>query len=492
MVNIQKIVMPLKQFTTDFRELGKEKSFRYDVDFVNFQNGFLVEQYYSFNNIFTFASQNKVDIEKLDEDFLYAEIGNVSKDGDVDPVKLNFNERKEEEENYYKKIKKGDIIQVKENDILLSKVRPNLRKYVFINRDNQNYFYTSAFIHLQPKKLNKILYYAFRTIFYKNLIAISRQGKGYPTLKEDDFYYLKFDKKIIDKLTENQDQIVAQIEPIEKKIKELKNQITPPQEVINKVFAREFSFDANLYNEFGKGMTAGTQIAKDRALRIFETDFKELARSNILRFSTRYHNPPTRNLMNFLDTTETLKVEDIVVSFEKGIQPKYNTDGEIPVVKIANLKNGFIDFSESEKISQNDFNKLDDRKKLKFNDIIICATGKVSLGKIDFYDYDYKAITSVDNYILRLNEKYNPLFLTYFFRSILGYFQIERDFTGATNQIHLYWEQISNFQIPDISPKAQQKIVDEIKAELDAQETMNRKIESERNKIDEIIENVIK
>jgi len=74
----------------------------------------------------------------------------------------------------------------------------------------------------------------------------------------------------------------------------------------------------------------------------------------------------------------------------------------------------------------------------------------------------------------------------------LGYFQIERDFTGATNQIELYANEISNFQIPDISLKSQQKIVDEIKTELDKQEEMKKKIETQRNKIDEIIENAIK
>ena len=239
-------------------------------------------------------------------------------------------------------------------------------------------------------------------------------------------------------------------------------------------------------------MTAGTQAAQNRTLRTFETDFSELSRSGILRFSTRYHNIPTKKLMDFLDDIKTLPVNDIVESYEKGIQPKYNPDGEIPVVKIANLKNGYIDFSETENITQEDFNKLDDKKKLNEKDIIICATGKISLGKIDFYDYENKAITTVDNYILRLNEKYNPLFFAYFFRSILGYFQIERDFTGATNQIHLYWEQISNFQIPDISLKDQQKIVDEIKAELDRQKEMKQKIDVERAKIDEIIEKAIR
>ena len=485
--------MPLKQFTTDFRELGKEKSFRYDVDFLNFQNEFLAERFYSFNDLFSFASGNKVDVEKLDDDFFYSEIGNVSKEGDVEPVKLNFNERKEEKQNYYKKIEKGDIIKAKENEILFSKVRPNLKKYVFIDQDNKDYFYTSAFVHLAPKKLNKILYYSFRTIFYENLIAISRQGKGYPTLKEDDFLYLKFDKKVIDKLSAKQDQIVAQIEPIEKKIKELKSQITPAQEIINKVFAREFRFDENLYNEFGKGMTAGTQAAQNRTLRAFETDFSEFPRSGILRFSTRFHNAPTKKLMNFLDSIKTTRVKNVIANpIHRGASPKYNPDGEIPVVKTGHLKNGYIEISQEEFINQ-DFYNLSTRSQIKEGDILIASTGKVSLGKVDLVETDQDLVADGHISIIRVNEKkYNRLFFTYFFRSILGYFQIERDFTGATNQIELYADEILNFQIPDISLKSQQKIVDEIKTELDKQEEMKQKIGVERNKIDEIIEKAIR
>jgi len=485
--------MLLKQFTIDFRELGKEKSLRYDVDFVNFQNDFLAERFYSFNDLFTFVSENKVDIEKLDDDFFYSEIGNVSKEGDVEPVKLNFNERKEEEENYYKKIEKGDIIKAKENEILLSRVRPNLKKYVLVDQCNKDYFYTSAFVHLVPKKLNKILYYSFRTIFYENLIAISRQGKGYPTLKEGDFLYLKFDKKVIDKLSAKQDQIVAQIEPIEERIKELKGQITPAQEIINKVFAREFRFDENLYNEFGKGMTAGTQAAQNRTLRTFETDFSELSRSNILRFSTRFHNTPTRKLMDFFDVIKTLHIKDIITeSIHRGASPEYNPDGEISVVKTGHLKNGHIEISQEEFVEQTFYNSFI-RSQIKEGDILIASTGKVSLGKVGLVETDKDLVADGHIAILRINEKkYNRRFFTYFFRSILGYFQIERDFTGATNQIELYSDEISNFQIPDISLKEQQIIVDEIKAKLDKQEEMKQKIESERAKIGEIIEKTIK
>ncbi len=61
-----------------------------------------------------------------------------------------------------------------------------------------------------------------------------------------------------------------------------------------------------------------------------------------------------------------------------------------------------------------------------------------------------------------------------------------------TNQIHLYWEQISNFDVPNLLLFQQQKIVDEIKEELDKQEEMRKKIEEERMKINEIIEKTIK
>ena len=475
----------------ELAELAKEKTFRNDVDFSNFQNDFNASSYFSFNDLFLIKENNCVDISNFEDDFYYSEIGNVSKDGEVEPVKLNFNERTIEDEDYYKKIEKGDIIKVEENDILISKVRPNLKKYVLIDQSNKDYFYTSAFIHLQPKKLNKILYYALRTIFYNNLIAISRQGKGYPTLKKDDFQYLKFDKSLVNKLSQNP-QITKQIEQIEQKIKELKSQTQPAQTIINKIFARKFGFDENLYNELGKGMTAGTQMAEDRKLRVFETDFSELSNSRIVRFSCRFHNPPTKKLMNLLNSIDTLTIKDVVDSYEKGVQPKYNLDGEIPVVKIANLKNGFIDFSETEFITQEDFDKFDNNKKLKINDIIICGTGKISLGKIDFLEEEKDTITTVDNIILRLKNNYNSLFFIYFFRCILGYFQIERDYTGATNQIHLYWEQIQNFQIPDIPLDRQQQIVSEIKAELDEQEKVKKTIAEERNKIDEIIENSIR
>jgi type I restriction enzyme S subunit len=197
-------------------------------------------------------------------------------------------------------------------------------------------------------------------------------------------------------------------------------------------------------------------------------------------------------LMKILDNLKTIEVNKVVESYEKWLQPKYDADWIIDVIKITNLKNQYINFLETEKVSQEYYNSLSEEKKLKENDIIICATWKGSLWKIDLFESENEAITSVDNYIIRLKQNINFLFFVYFFRSILWYFQIERDYTWTTNQIHLYWEQIWDFKIPNISFKEQQRIVNEIKFELDKQEQIRKDIEKERSKIDELIEESIR
>lgn len=478
--------MPLKQFTTDFREFSQENLVRsnYKTSILGIEIKNYIKQsdkqfvrLKDFFDVISGFAFKSADYQQ--EGVPLIRIGDVGNDFD----ESNMVFCPEDYKNDYSKF------LLRKNDIIVSLTGEGKLKTGLIQEDKK-YLLNQRVGSLRAKKDVNILFYFYLLNYFS---FIKKQfywwSNGKTQLNISPFDFLKIKIPLIPKST--QDQVVAQIEPIERKIKELKSQIAPAQEVINRVFAREFKFDENLYNEFGKGMTAGTQIAKNRILRAFEIDFNKLTRSNILRFSTRFYNTPTKKLMDFLDSIKTLQVKDVVESFEKGVQPIYNSDGEIPVVKIANLKNNYIDFSEPEFIAQEYYNTLNDKKKLKQDDIIICATGKVSLGKIDFYTYENESITTVDNYILRLNERYNLLFFTYFFRSILGYFQIERDFTGATNQIHLYWEQISNFKIPDIPLKDQQKIVDEIKAELDKQEEMKKKIETERTKIDEIIEKAI-
>ena len=477
--------MPLKQFTTDFQELTKHQYLRFDEKFwfttknlATYDYALLKDIFYLLNgNSYTeFYTEEKTDIP-------YVRIGDLSFKHNIDDKNLIYLDESCEI-NEDKKLRKDDLI--------LATIGATIGK-INLAREFEGGTFSNNTILLRLKDKEKHNPYFYEKLFQSNLLQKYIWGvvsqKAQPNLQSYDLKNVKI--PLVAKSI--QDQIVAQIEPIEKKIKELKSQITPPQEIINKVFAREFRFNENLYNEFGKGMTAGTQIAKDRTLRTFENDFSEVARSDILRFSTRFHNPPTKKLMDFLGSMNTIKIKDVLSEcIHRGVGPEYNPGGGIPVIKTGHLKNSYIEISQEEFVNQS-FYDSSERARVRKGDTLISSTGKVSLGKVDIVETDQELVVDGHISIVRIDtQKYNRLFFIYFFRSILGYFQIERDFTGATNQIELYANEISNFQIPDISLKSQQKIVDEIKTELDKQEEMKKKIETQRNKIDEIIENAIK
>lgn len=480
--------MPLKQFTIDFQELGGSDGIRLWLPFVLPELRYKYDRLTNFLSTYESGNRPKGGISDEDEGEAISLGGEqINTNGTVDLSKIPYVSYE-----FYKKSDKG---KVRDSDILICKDGALTGKTCFVDFDvfsskevmvNEHIYILRGNENINQKFL---FYLTTNNLFQSQVKDLAYRKKAQPGLNFDHLRKIK-----IPLIPEpKQDQIVAQIEPIEKRIKELKGQITPAQEIINKVFAREFGFDENLYNKFGKGMTAGTQAAQNRTLRTFETDFSEFSRSGILRFSTRFHNIPTKKLMDFLDGIKTLHIKDIVTgSIHRGASPEYNPDGEIPVVKTGHLKNGHIEISQEEFVEQIFYNSLI-RSQIKEGDILIASTGKVSLGKVDLVETDQALVADGHISIVRVDEKkYNRLFFTYFFRSILGYFQIERDFTGATNQIELYADEISNFQILDISLKDQQKIVDEIKAELDKQEEMKQKIGAEKAKIDEIIGKAIR
>ena len=479
--------MAIKCFEIQFSELSTSDSIRLSPPFTLPEIGYKYDKISNYLAVCESGSRPKGGISN-DDDGEAISVGGeqINVDGSIDLSKIPYVSYE-----FYNKAEKG---KVRDFDILICKDGALTGKTCLINFNDlpkqEVMVNEHVYVLRGNKKVNqKFLFYLTRNdLFQSQIKDLAYRKKAQPGLNADHFKKIKIPE--ISKSA--QDQIVAQIEPIERKIKDLKNQIKKPQEVINQVFARELGFDENLYNEFGKGMTAGTQIADNRTLRVFETDFVGLARSEILRFSTRYHNLPTKKLMEILDGIETVKVVNVLSeTIHRGASPKYDENGSIPVVKTGHLKNGYIEISQDEFVDES-FHKSSTRSQVKSGDILIASTGKVSLGKIDLVETDEDLVADGHLSILRIDEKkYNHLFLVYFFRCVLGYFQIERDFTGATNQIELYANEIGNFLIPNLPLSHQQKIVDEIKLELDAQELIKKQIESERQKIDAIIEQAI-
>lgn len=220
-----------------FSDFGKEKSLRFDVKF-HHAFTYLVKKKNT-TSILKFFDiiDSVVDVEDLDLSSLkYAEIGSCDEYGDVYPFDFSDeNLEITEKERLIKKILSGDIQKPLKNDLLIPVVRPNLKKFIFIDDKKENLYFTKAFICLRSK--NKIstflLAYLLRTVLFKTLVGLCREGKGYPTLKKDDLKFFYLEDTFVNNVIKVQDELINTISSNNKKIDDRKIEIKKLREEID-------------------------------------------------------------------------------------------------------------------------------------------------------------------------------------------------------------------------------------------------------------------
>lgn len=462
-----------------FVQIHKENSFRMDVDYLLFNQGKTIENSISFPDLFEVIEKEKVDFEEL-ESFSYAEITDVTKQGEVNPQSLDINSRNEVNENYFKKIEKGDIILPKENDILISSVRPNLKKYVLVGKDNKIYF-TKAFIHLRPKALSKILYYSLRELFYENLIIVTRQGKGYPTIKSEDLKYIKFDKNIIDSLKKNEQIILPKIIQIENEIINIKSQIKSDTEIINDFFEKRFNWDIVKFNELQR-------------IRIMKSNFSSFSNNIDNRFSFKFHNKAGDFVWQTLKGQSTKQIKDYLaeeITLGKSISPSdYDESGEQYYVSMADIKNWRFEVEEAKTVVPSYFN-ANPNKQIALNDIIMARSGEGTIGKVALIENEENQAVYAD-FTMRIRLKnYNPAFAYYYFRTDFFQYLIYTHKKGLGNNTNIFPSQLRELPIPEISLIEQEKVVHTIRTETDKQRQFDKKINEKKDEINKILRDAI-
>ena len=476
--------MAVKIYNVEFQRMALEPSLRNDSNFISFENA-VVNRFYKFKELFEIVNDHKVPLENLNDDFYYVEIGNADKLGNVFPVKLNFNNRQLEDEDYYKKIEKGNIIKVQKGDILISKVRPYLKKILLIDDDNSKYYYTSAFIHIRPKKMGKIMYYCMRTLFFENLIAISRQGKGYPTINETDLLSMKFDASIIDLLLKKEQELLQKIEQRESEILQLERTRKPESQLINDIFKQEFSLNLNEYHE-------------KRKIRIFQTSLESFSANLDLRNSVKFHWPSGQYVYNELKKQSSKKIKDYIsepIVLGKSISPvNYDEEGESYYISMAAIKDWrFNPDSENAKtISEQYYNENKATKSIQKGDIILARSGKGTIGKVALIDNDNHEGIFAD-FTMRIRLKsYLPRFAYYYFRTTYFQHLLEVNWKGLGNNLNIFPSQIQELPIPDITIEEQERIVSLIKGEIDLQNQSTEQIIEKQLEVESLIEQSLK
>lgn len=472
--------MPLKQFTIDFRELKIDPNIRLWLPFRLPEIKYQYDKLINYLSVYESGSRPKGGINSEEEEEAISLGGEqINTDGSVDLSKIPYVSYE-----FYEKADKG---KVKDLDILICKDGALTGKTCLVDfnifSSKEVMINEHVYVLRGNEKINqKFLFYLTTSRLIQSQIKnLAYRKKAQPGLNSDHLKRIKI--PLIPKPT--QDQIVARIEPIEKKIKEIKNKITPPQEVINKVFSREFRFDIQ-------------KVYSVEQKRYFLVSDTLPYRNSRIRSSVRWHKiAPIQDFL-YKNNPYIKKLGKYIISTKNGWSPSCRESdssnfvfsvNSISVVSVINYDDLKVS-DETRKDIKDYFSKEGDLFVSRGNTVDLVALASVVKNMPGEKD-----IIFPDLFIrIDVNEKeLNKGYLAYLFNSIIGrlYFKYAAKGKNQT-MVKISSDELNNFYLPIPPLKNQQKIVDEIKVELDKQEEMKQKIDMERNKIDEIIEKAIK
>jgi len=237
-----------------------------------------------------------------------------------------------------------------------------------------------------------------------------------------------------------QDEVLRSVRPLEAQAAELQEESKLARRGLEAMVPEELAVDAVSATKRDYFFRTGKE---GRSLWFHKRASELTGRLHYL-----FHHPGLAILDSFFDRYETVALSDICREpISRGVQPEYEEGGEVTVLKTVDLQDGYIDFENALKVSE-DFFLSSTEAHVRRGDILVASTGYVSMGKVDVYDSDEAAMISGELLGLRVRDEYDPSFVACFLRSHLGKVQFDKWFSGSSGQIHLYDSDLSQFLVP--------------------------------------------
>ncbi len=161
------------------------------------------------------------------------------------------------------------------------------------------------------------------------------------------------------------------------------------------------------------------------------------------RIDAEYFNPEYLSLLNKINKFET---KSLVKSSQilRGNTPKEYGDFKVPIIRSGDLSYSFINGNLLRAENKDIFF-------VKNKDILISSIGLGSIGKVNIFTGENDRFGTVAEVTIIRNSNINPYYIWAFLCSKYGQFQIEREITGATGQLHLNTGNVANITIPLIN-----------------------------------------
>lgn len=418
---------------------SNEESLRMDFNYVNYYKKT------KFNSTLSGYIESKKNdlLDNLPDEFYYVEIGNLNSKGKIYPSYINLNLRNYDNEDLIKKIENGDIQSVEVNDILISSVRPGLKKILLIDSKTENLYFTKAFHKIRSKINPKICFYLLKNVYFNTLNSYSRMGKGYPTLNINDLLYAKIDSTNFENFQKNEKIIIESLEKIEKQIEYIEKDLINENNVINETFEKTYNYSfKKIYNQ--------------NYLKNFKIKFSDLINSSDFRLGFKFRNPLRKELTNLISNFSDHKINhytDIPIQLGQTLsEDKLDITSEKYYITMAEIKTQYLDIDDAPKISLEFYDENKDSNSTKLNDILFARSGEGTIGKVAIVDQNIEGLFA--DFLMRIRLKDYPAnYAYYFFRTDLFQELVNLTKKGLGNNTNIYPSDISELPLPNLNNK---------------------------------------
>lgn len=367
---------------------------------------------------------------------------------------------------------------VTQDNILLSSLRLAKSPALNFNLENlDEYVFSNGFyiFRVKPGWEKKFVLYLLRSKRLKSLLDNNiYRGIGISSYRLEDLFKIEVKKITI----EAQKKALSRISPIEKQITDLKNSIKDIQGIVDEVLQKEFHFDCAKFYQL-------------KEIKNFSHSLSSFSLNPDLRFSAKFHRPAGDFVMQELLKVTSKKFKHFLsepIILGASISPSdYDENGDCYYLSMATIKNWTFEKESAQTVSNN-YYKVNHEKTVKRGDILLARSGEGTIGKVALIESeDMQAVFADFTMRIRLKD-YNPKFAYYYMRSAYFQYLVEIYKKGLGNNTNIFPIVVREFPLIDIPIVEQQRIVDEIQAEIDMQNEIKNQIAILRTEIDKIIE----
>ena len=373
----------------------------------------------------------------------------------------------------------GEILKIKEKEIPNKKYLLNEGDVLIVrsgaNTGNvgiiENYLKNSTFgsytICLRTTKINPYFLYIFFNSKFGKLQTLRLQtGMAQPNLNIPNIEEIKIPLSINKELQEEIEKIVLKAFEIKENSKSLYSQAESL--LLEELGLKDFESEGGLWSVI---------------------NLSEAKKAN--RLDAEYFQPKYEKLISKIKikNKDIQTLETFIKTYSTGFPFKsenYQETG-IPLIRINNIRKGYIDLSNSAYLSEKDF-LLSPKDTANSGDIVLSMSGTIGMTAIISDDI---VKCSINQRILKITPKDKDIdknYLVLLLNSIIGSYQLERIGTGGV-QTNISYKDIKSILIPILPKQIQQKIAELVKKSHEARQKAKNLLEEAKQKVEDLIEN---